>query len=57
MVPSSVMVEALHTIDIGDRTIRNAKKELGIKAIRKDGQWYWALPDADNQEKNNKNGK
>ena len=47
MVPSNVMVEALHTIDVGDRTIRNAKKELGIKSIRKDGQWFWVLPDAE----------
>ena len=40
MAPSNVMVEALHTIDVGDRAIQNAKKELGIKSIRKDGQWY-----------------
>ena len=29
---------------IGERTIKSAKKRLGIISFRKAGQWYWNLP-------------
>ncbi len=37
-------------MDISERTINTAKKELGIVSFRKDGAWYWRLPDNDMPE-------
>lgn len=36
--------ELFARLNIGDRTLISVKKELGIRSIRKDGVWYWALP-------------
>jgi len=46
MMGSSI-VRKLKLMDISERTINNAKKELGIVSFRKDGAWYWRLPDSD----------
>lgn len=45
MIPSTTITEAFHSLSVGDGTLRNVKEQLGIKAVRKDGQWYWSLPD------------
>ena len=45
MLPANELFESLKMMNLSDRTIRNAKKEIGIKSVRKDGQWYWSLPD------------
>ena len=37
MVPANEILELYKGMNLSDRTIRNAKKELGIKSIRKDG--------------------
>ena len=29
---------------ISDRTIKNAKRSIGIVSTRKSGLWYWSLP-------------
>ncbi|MCF0238175.1 MAG: hypothetical protein HUK24_06205 [Sphaerochaetaceae bacterium] len=34
------------TEKIGTRTLCTVKKYLDIKSFRKDGQWYWALPNS-----------
>ena len=44
MVPANEILELYKGMQLSDRTIRNAKKQLGIVSIRKDGQWYWSLP-------------
>ena len=36
--------ELFSRLNIGDRTLISVKKELGIRSVRKDGVWYWALP-------------
>ena len=45
MVPASTLLEALQAMNLSDRTIREAKKEIRVKSIKKNGQWYWSLPD------------
>ena len=58
MVPTNTIVEALTSMGLSDRVIRDAKKELGIKSVRKGGQWHWSLPDIETQESSiDKNGK
>ena len=29
---------------ISTRTLNEAKKVLGVKSIKRNGQWYWSLP-------------
>ena len=53
MVPTKTMVDGLTGMGLGDRIIRNAKKELGIKSVRKGGQWHWTLPDTEIEELQN----
>lgn len=31
--------------DVSMKTINKTKAAVGVKSIRKDGQWYWSLPD------------
>ena len=57
MVPTKTMVDGLTSMGLGERIIRNAKKELGIKSVRKGGQWHWALPDEDNPGEENDEGR
>ena len=45
MLPANELLDLFKGMSLSDRSIRNAKKELGIKSVRKDGQWYWSLPD------------
>ncbi len=43
--PAVEMERRIMESDIGERTIKNAKKKLGIVSYRKDGQWFWMLPE------------
>ena len=44
-VLSADIMRKLKIMDISERTINTAKKSLGIVSYRKDGVWYWRLPD------------
>lgn len=47
-VLSAEIIRKLKIMDISERTINTAKKSLGIVSYRKDGVWYWRLPDGNN---------
>ena len=47
-VLSADIIRKLKIMDISERTINTAKKSLGIVSYRKDGVWYWRLPDGNN---------
>lgn len=47
-VLSAEIIRKLKIMDISERTISTAKKSLGIVSYRKDGVWYWRLPDGNN---------
>lgn len=49
--PTSVILEKMNDFDLSERTVREAKKSLNIKAKRKNGIWYWAS--SDSEEKKN----
>lgn len=36
--------------NIGERTIMNTKKMMGIKSIKKDGGWYWKIPESTTEQ-------
>lgn len=42
-LPSLDVYQRLSKAGISERTVRNAQKELGIKAYRKRNIWYWHL--------------
>ena len=42
-LPSLDVYKRLNDAGISERTVRNAQKELGIKAYRKQKVWYWHL--------------
>ena len=42
-LPSLDVYQRLSKAGISERTVRNAQKELGIKAYRKQKVWYWHL--------------
>ena len=44
-ISSSSIVRKLKLMDISERTINLAKKELGIVSFRKNGSWHWSFPD------------
>ncbi len=39
------IISKLKLMDVSERTIQTAKKELGITSYRKNSAWYWHLPD------------
>lgn len=41
---SALISQAAQKQNISERTIKTAKKELGIEAVREDGKWYSILP-------------
>ena len=45
MLPPITIMEAFHSLSVGDDTLRNVKEQLGIKAVKKGNHWYWSLPD------------
>ena len=44
-VKASEIQNKLASWNLSERTLQTAKKELGIRSIRKGGIWYWELPD------------
>lgn len=36
-------------IGIKERTIRTVQKEIGIEAYRKQGIWYWHMPEPEEE--------
>lgn len=42
---STDIINKLKLMGVSERTIHTAKKELGIGSYRKNGAWYWHLPD------------
>jgi len=43
--PASKVMEELLQNDIGERTVKTAKRELKVKSVRqKDGTWIWMPP-------------
>ena len=43
-VESTVIKDQLSQYRIGEKTVNEVKKDLGIKAFRKMRSWYWVLP-------------
>ena len=42
-MPQSVIMELAKQKGISEKTLRNAKEELGVKSKRVNNQWYWSL--------------
>ena len=42
-MPYTELLELAKQKGISEKTLRNAKDELGIKAKRANNQWYWCL--------------
>ena len=47
---STDMTRKLKLMGVSERTIQSAKKKLGIRSYRKEGAWYWQLPNRNNTE-------
>lgn len=43
-VPAKDVYASMAEVGIGSRTVEKVKKELQIKAYRKDKRWFWSLP-------------
>lgn len=44
-VKANLMKEILSQCDVSMKTINKTKSLLGVQSIRRDGQWYWVLPE------------
>ena len=44
---SQSVIKEIENQGISDRTIKNAKRMVGIESYRKGGQWYWSYPTKD----------
>jgi len=44
-IPSATIIERLGKVGTGERTVRTVQKEMGIHAYKKNGKWYWRLPE------------
>ena len=42
-VKASEIQNKLASWNLSERTLQTAKKDLGIRSVRKGGVWYWAL--------------
>ena len=51
---SKSIARKLSLMNISERTINLAKKELGIISFKKEGTWYWCLPDQDRMTESEK---
>lgn len=50
-VPSKEIIETLGRLNVSERTVRRAAKDIGIKAYRKQYVWYWKLePESGNDD-------
>lgn len=45
-VAASSIVRMVSEKNISERTIKHAKKIMGVVSFRKNGQWYWSLPNS-----------
>lgn len=43
-VPANELLELMRGMSVGERTSREAKRELGIISTRRNKVWYWSLP-------------
>lgn len=48
-VPSAEIIRRMDRIGIKERTIRTVQKEIGIEAYRKQGTWYWHMPEPEEE--------
>lgn len=48
-VPSAEIIRRMDRIGIKERTIRTVQKEIGIEAYRKQGIWYWHMPEPEEE--------
>ena len=53
-IPGKYIISRLKLMNVSERTINTAKKELGIISYRSDNEWYWRLPD--NIDRNDSGG-
>ena len=49
-MPSKEVIKKLSSLNIKERTVRNAVKELDIKAYRKKNVWYWRIEKDETKE-------
>ena len=49
-VESKGVYERLQELDISERTVRTAAREMGVKSTKQASTWYMALPDEDLEE-------
>ena len=42
-MPQTEIMELAEKKGIAEKTLRNAKEELGVKSKRVNNQWYWSL--------------
>lgn len=42
-VPSNAVIETMKNLNVSERTVRRAAKEIGVKAYRRKYVWYWKL--------------
>jgi len=48
--PSTEMYESLRAAGIGERTVAQAKKEIGIMSVKRDAVWFWRMPKKEKEE-------
>ena len=48
-VPSTEIIQRMDAIGIKERTVRTAQKEMGVAAYRKQGIWYWHMPEQEEE--------
>ncbi len=49
-LPAKPLIESIRKMNVGERTIKNVKMALNIESVRKNGIWYWKLPDTERQK-------
>ncbi len=46
-VRATEILQAITDKGISQRTMKTVKKKMGVKSLKKQGQWYWTLPSRD----------
>lgn len=44
--------DGLKNLDISKRTLDEAKKNLGIKSVKRETTWYWTMPNTEGKYAN-----
>jgi hypothetical protein len=44
-MPSATVFYKMNQMGISRRTVQTAKKELGVRAYKKENAWFWTLPE------------